>query len=166
MIRSLSCAAIFAGLAMTPIANAQVYKCIDANGKTIYSQAPCPANTKSSNISTKPVAPPPAAASPDGKADAKAAAKSSGPKTAAELEQEFRKRRTEQDEAAKKSQDKLAEAKTREENCKASRNQLASLESGARQARIDEKGERAFLNDEQIAREVERARTAVQSWCK
>ena len=165
MIRLLSCAAIFAGLAMTSIANAQVNKCVDANGKTIYSQAPCLANTKSSNIQTKPVAPS-AAVSPDGKTDTKAAAKSSTPRTAAELEQEFRKRRTEQDEAAKKSQDKLAEAKTREENCKASRNQLANLESGARQARIDDSGERTFLNDEQIAREVERARTAVQNWCK
>lgn len=165
MIRSLSCATIFAGLAMTSIADAQVNKCVDANGKTIYSQAPCPTNTKSSNLRPKPVAPATAVSS-DGKADAKAAAKSSAPKTAAELEQEFRKRRTEQDEAAKKSQDKVAEAKTREENCKASRNQLANLESGARQARIDESGERTFLNDEQIAREVERARTAVQNWCK
>ena len=165
MIRSLSCATIFAGLAMTSIADAQVNKCVDANGKTIYSQVPCPTNTKSSNLRPKPVAPA-AAVSSDGKADAKAAAKSSAPKTAAELEQEFRKRRSDQDEAAKKSQDKLAEAKTREENCKASRNQLANLESGARQARIDESGERTFLNDEQITREVERARTAVQNWCK
>lgn len=165
MVRSLGCAALIAGLALTPTVDAQVNKCIDANGRTVYSQAPCPANTKSSSISTKPVASASSGAA-DGKSDSKAAAKSSGPKTAAELEQEFRKRRTEQSDAAKKEQEKLAEAKTREENCKSSRSQLANLESGARQARLDENGERAFLNDEQIAKEIERTRTAVQSWCK
>jgi len=161
MIRSLSCAAILAASAVTPAAFAQINKCIDANGKIVYSQAPCPVNTKSASIRPNPVSPA-ATGTPDGKAGAKSAA----PKTTAELEQEFRKRRTEQEEASKKAQEKLAEAKIREENCKASRNQLANLESGARQARIDEKGERTFLNDEQLTREVERARTAAQNWCK
>jgi len=32
-------------------AQAQVYKCIDASGKTTYLQSPCPAGAKSSAIS-------------------------------------------------------------------------------------------------------------------
>ena len=149
-------------LAVTAPVQAQVYKCVDASGKTVYSQVPCPANTKSSSVRTAPPAPRPA---PAAGADAKPAA-STGPKTAAELEQEFRKRRTDQEAATKKEQEKFAESKDREENCRTARAQLAGLEAGTRQVRIDEKGERVFLDDSQTARETERMRKAVQDFCK
>lgn len=165
MPRSFTFVMILATFALASLANAQVNKCIDATGKVFYSQTPCPPNTKSSSISPRPAASP-ASGIASSREDEKAGAKSSGPKTTAELEQEFRKRRTEQEEAAKKEQQKLTDAKTKDENCRSSKMQLASLESGARQARIDEKGERTFLNEAQIASEIERARKAVQNWCK
>lgn len=139
-------------------AHAQINKCVDAGGKTFYSQAPCPPNAKSSTIRT---AAPPASPPPGGDA-----AKSAGPKSAAELELDFRKRRTEQAEAAKKDQDKATEARQREENCRSSKGALASIDSGGRQSRINEKGERYVLDDAQAAQERERARLAVEQWCK
>jgi hypothetical protein len=154
-------------------AQAQVYKCIDASGKTTYLQSPCPSGAKSTAISriVPPAPPPPAAgeggtekAGPAG-SDGKAA-KASGPKTAAELEQDFRKRKQEQEKDQEKEQQKLAEAKIREENCRNSRLQIMNLDSGARQLRLDDKGERSYLNDTQIEQEKANARKAVEQWCK
>lgn len=152
-------------LAFPALADAQVYKCVEpASGKTIYLQSPCPAGTRSEAV-RRAVPSAPAAAPAAGDAAGKAA-KSSGPKTAAEMEQEFRKRRQEQEDARKKEEEKSSAASAKEENCNNARQQLASLESGTRQARVDSKGERYFLDDQQIEQEKARARKAVEASCK
>src|SRR5450759_1975828 len=87
--------------AFVSTAHAQVNKCVDAAGKTVYSQGACPKGTKASRIS----APPPVSAGAAAKSGD--AAKGGGPKTAAELEQEFRKRQQEQAEARKKEDEAL-----------------------------------------------------------
>ncbi len=148
---------------MAAHARAQINKCVDAGGKTFYSQAPCPPSSKSSTI--RPAAPPASPPAASGAATS-GAAKSSGPKSAAELELEFRKRRTEQAEAAKKDQDKATEARQREENCRSSKGTLASIDSGGRQSRVNDKGERYVLDDAQAAQERDRAKQAVEQWCK
>jgi hypothetical protein len=150
-------------------AQAQVYKCVDANGKTTYLQSPCPSGAKSSAISRivppAPAQPEPAAG--NGGADkAGKAAKASGPKTPAELEQDFRKRKQEQEKLQEKEEQKLADAKIREENCRNSRLRIINLESGARQLRMDEKGERSYLNESQIEQEKADARKLAEQWCK
>lgn len=159
MLRPAYLLILLAGGALSFPVSAQINKCVDSNGKTVYSQSPCPATAKASSIRQAPAGAPSAPASGG-------AAKAVAPKSAAELDRDFKKRRSEQEEAAKKDQDKVAEAKTREENCKSAKGQLVNLQSGGRQVRLDENGERSFLNDEQVARETERARQAVQSWCK
>lgn len=168
MIRILRYTLALPLLFSATLAQAQVNKCVDAAGKTVYSQSPCPANTKSSNVrqSVPAGSAAPAAATGATSSNAIGTAKPSGPKTTAELEQEFRKRQTEQAEAQKKTQDKVAETKGREENCRASRAQLASLEIGGRQTRTDEKGERYTLDDSQTSVETEKARKSIQEWCK
>src|SRR6266513_2564391 len=85
-------------------AQAQVHKCVDAAGKIVYLQDPCPANMKSGTMSRNVLSAP--AASP---ADSPAA-KSAAHKTAAEQEMAFRKRQQEQAKAAKESGQKDAEA--------------------------------------------------------
>ena len=151
-------------------AQAQVYKCIDASGKTTYLQSPCPSGAKSTAISrTVPPAPPqaePAVGGADKADKAGKAAKASGPKTAAELEQDFRKRKQEQEKAREKEEQKLAETKAREENCRNSRLQVINLESGARQLRVDEKGNRNYLDEGQIEQEKANARKLAEQWCK
>ena len=154
---------------------AQVHKCIDASGKTTYLQSPCPSGDKSTAISrTVPPAPPqsePAAGvggadKADKAGKAGKAAKASGPKSAAELEQDFRKRKQEQEKAREKEEQKLAETKAREENCRKSRLQIANLESGVRQSWIDEKGERQGLDEAGLEREKANARKLAEQWCK
>lgn len=157
--------------ALPAAAHAQVNKCVDrATGKTTYLQSPCPPSTRSETV----IKAAPAAAPADSRAGSgnkgdspkAGAGKAGGPKTAAELEQDFRKRRQEQDDARKKDEEKLAQAKVKEDNCRNARTQLITIESGVRQARVNEKGERIFLEDAQIEQEKVRARSAVNQWCK
>jgi Skp family chaperone for outer membrane proteins len=146
---------------------AQVHKCVDAAGRVVYSQDPCPANMKSDTMSrNRPSAP---AASPaDSSADKAAkgdAAKNAAPKTAAEQEQAFRKRQQDQAKAAKESGQKAAEAQQKTENCRSSRERLAQFEIGGRISRINAQGERYFLEDAQIEQEKARARADVALSC-
>ena len=141
---------------------AQVYKCVGSDGKTVYAQSPCPAKTKSSTIrqgmssSSAPAEPGAAAAG---------TAASAGPKTAAEQEVDFQKRRQAQADAAKKDADKAEETRQKAENCTNAKSTLASLQQGGRQTRMNDKGERYFLSDDQLAQETSRAKQAVGSWC-
>lgn len=134
-------------------AQAQVYKCVGAAGKTVYSQTPCPEGAKSTTLGRS-------APAPSGAAGAPAAQKS-----AAQLEQEFRKRHVEQEKAEKKNSEQAAQTKEKEENCRSARAQLVSLDSGMRQMRVNEKGERYYLEDAQMGQEKARARRAVETSC-
>ena len=136
-------------------AHAQVYKCVGAGGKTVYSQVPCPQGARSTTLNSSHAAPPPAAG-----------AAPAAQKSAAQLEQEFRKRRQEQAEADKKGKEQAAQAKDKEENCRNARTQLVSLDSGVRQMRVNDKGERYYLDDSQVQQEKARARRAVDNSCK
>jgi len=150
-------------------AQAQVHKCVDAAGKIIYTQDPCPANTKSGTMSRNVLSAPaasPAASPADSPADkAAAAAKSTAPKTAAEQEQAFRQRQQEQAKASKQAQQKSAEAQAKELNCRNARERLAQYDIGGRLSRITAQGERYYMDDAQIEQEKSRARADIAQAC-
>jgi hypothetical protein len=142
-------------------AHAQVYKCVDAKGKTVYSQSPCPANTKSKTLEANPTPPAPAsAAAPSSSAPAK------GPADPRKADAEFKKRQLEEQEAKKKAAASNEETKAKQENCGRAKGSLAQYEAGGRITRYNPKGEREFLTDEEIAREKARAQDLVQQYCK
>jgi len=153
---------LIACFSLPGVAFAQINKCVDTSGKTIYSQGPCPKGSKASSIAT--AAPKALATDPAGKAGD--APTTSGPKTLAEQEQEFRKRQQAQAELRKKEDERIAQAKNDEENCVAARRHLASIELGGRQSGINDKGERFFLDDAQIEQEKQRARQSISIFCK
>ena len=163
---SIVCAAAL--LAATQ-AQAQVFKCVDAKGKTVYSQTPCPAGATTSVLGTKP--PPPAPAEPAAK-DAAAKGKPAGkadpskPETTAEKDLEFRKRQEERAEADKKAADELAATKRKEDDCRRAREQVAQYDMGGRIMRMDDKGERYYLDDAQIAQERARAQATADQSCR
>jgi len=149
-------------------AQAQVHKCVDAAGKIIYTQDPCPANTKSGTMSRNVLSAPaasPAASPADSPADKAAAAKSTAPKTAAEQEQAFRQRQQEQAKASKQAQQKSAEAQAKEQNCRNARERLAQYDIGGRLSRINAQGERYYMDDAQIEQEKSRARADMAQAC-
>jgi hypothetical protein len=152
-------------LAAAPVAAQQLYKYVGPDGKVQYSDRPPPGGQKAEKVTgtrggTVSSGAPAAAAAGEG------AAKSSGPRSLAEQEQEFRKRRLEAEEKAAKNA-KLAEDKrARDESCAALRTQLAGVQSGARIARINEQGDRVFLEDDGIQQEIQRLQREIASTCK
>ncbi len=148
-------------------AGAGLYKWIDADGKVHYSDQPPPDGAKQQEIKTPKSAAPasvPANATPGAAAPSQAAAK--GPKTPAEQEMEFRKRRVEATEAEAKRQQEAQANAEKQRNCEAARNRVKQIEAGGRVAKAGANGETVYLGDEEIAREMADARKAADSWCK
>ncbi len=148
---ALSITALITSALVAAPASAQVYKCVDGAGKTIYSQAPCAPGQSSKTISSSP--PPEApAATPGGKPPPNP-------------EQEFRKRQSERAEADKKAAEEEAKTKQRQEACTRAREALAQFEMGGRFYGIDAKGERYYYDDNRIAQEKARAQASVSQNC-
>ena len=145
-------------------AHAQVFKCVDANGKTVYLQSPCPSGAKSTRLAA-PASPAAAAPAPaDKKGDPKAASK--GPQTAAEREMEFRKRQVEKEAADKKAAEESSQTAALQENCIRAKEQMSAYEAGGRISRVNPQGERYFLDDNQLASEKAKAQLMVAQNCK
>ena len=142
------------GMLLAAPASAQVYKCVDASGKTVYSQQPCPAGDTSKVISrSAPPEPAPAEAKPGGKPPASP-------------EQEYRKRQAERAEADKKASEEEARKKQQQDACNRAREALAQFDMGGRFTGVDAKGERYFYDDNRIAQERARAQQTANEACK
>ncbi|MFH1605210.1 MAG: DUF4124 domain-containing protein [Pseudomonadota bacterium] len=143
-------------------ASAQMYKWVDENGKVHYSDKPPPSNIKIEKL-RRTVTSAPAPSEVKGGA-AKDAAKA-GPMTLIEQDQAFRKRQQEAAKAEQEAAQKQAQAREREQNCKRAKIALAQYQAGGLQMRINEKGERVYLDEKQIAQDAERARQDVAKAC-
>ena len=146
-------ALLFAGAA-----HAQ-YRWVDKDGKTRYGDTP-PPGVKATPLGAPASGSAPAAASKDAKsADAK-----KGPMTAAEKEQDYRKRQAD----AKKDQEKSAKsekaAAEKVENCTRAKEYKLTLDSG-RVARTNAAGERYYMDEAQLATEQVKAQQVIQQFC-
>jgi hypothetical protein len=139
-----------AALALAAAALAQQYKWIDENGRVRYGDTP-PPGVKATPI-RGPSGPAPAAAT-------------KGEKDKLSPEAAFRKRQ----EDAAKDREKQAQSEEqlalKKENCARAQESVRQLESGQRIARTDSKGERYYLEDADIAKELARSRQAMQQAC-
>ena len=149
--------AIGLALCMALPATAQtMYKWVDANGEVHYSDKPPPSNVKTETLRI-----------PEQAAGAPAASTAEkGPKSLAEQDQAFRQRQADAAKAQAEQARKSAEARDRAENCKRAKAALTNLELGGRQTRIDSKGERVFLTDEEITQATAQARKDAAAACK
>ena len=145
------------GLTLSAVAQAQIKCWTTADGKRACGDAP-PAGAKVTTIRapSSPADAAPGAASKDSK---------KGPMTAAEKEQDYRKRQAEAQKTAAKADEKQKEDDVKRENCAGAKENLAALEGGQRIQRTDAKGERYFLEDAQREQETAKARTQVQQAC-
>jgi hypothetical protein len=133
-------------LALAPLAMAQLYKWVDKDGKVHYSDQPPPATaTKQINVAPGPSTPAP---------------------SALEKDKTLEKTRTESREAAKKAEDTEKVAKQRQEECDKARSYLKGLENGGRFVTFDAKGDRVFMEQDQIDAETAKARKNVEEACK
>lgn len=152
-----------AGLVAAPSAAQQLYKYTGPDGKVVYSDRPPAEGAKAEKVTGRvsSVAPGGAAAASGGDA-----AKSGAPKSSAEQEQDFRKRRLEAEEKANKDAKLAEEKRAQDASCAAARRQLSGLQSGARVARINEQGEREFLEDNGVQQEIQRMQGEIARACK
>lgn len=142
---------ILAYMALPAAAHAQIMKCIGAGGRIEFAAA-CPPGTR---------------AEATGIRNNPGAAPATAQKSLSERDADFRKRRLEQQETAKKADEKSQEAKDRQQNCENAQAYLRSLQSGIRIGKTDPKtGERVYLEDADRAVEITRAQRAVDTNCK
>jgi hypothetical protein len=175
-----SCAlAVFIGAVASP-ALAQ-WKWRDANGSVQFSDRPPPITVPERNILQRPAKAPAPSGSPSAADNANpsptaqgqtvspkapATPTSAGAANPADAELERRRKAADQEKADKAKADEERRKATRAENCARARSAAATYESGQRVARINEQGEREFLDDRQRAEEAKRARDAMASECR
>lgn len=145
------------------VSQAQI-KCWTENGKRVCGDNP-PAGAKTTAIRGTSSAPAPVAPADPAAKDAAGKADRKGPLTPAEQEQEYRRRQAEAQKAAEKSAAEQRERAAKHEACEQAKAAMRTYESGQRVARTDDKGERYFLDDAQIAQERNKARQAMQKAC-
>lgn len=154
---------VLALLVMALPASAAMYKWVDQNGKVHYSDQPPPDGARQSGVVNTPA---PHTSTPPTTSPAPAGAAPKGPKTAAELEMEFRKRRVEATEAEAKRQQEAQAAEEKKRNCAQATNRLVALQTGGRITKHGTDGETVYLSDAEIAQELGDARKIADSWCK
>lgn len=155
-------------LAVAGAAQAQ-WKWRDAKGNVQYSDMPPPPGTPEKDVLQRPSnARPSIVVGPPG-APASAASEprpaASAP-TKAEQEAAARQKKEQDGEAARKKEEERRIAAQRRENCARAQANLRDLQSGARLTRTNDKGERIFMDEAQIAAEVNRARDVITSECR
>lgn len=145
-----------------PPALAQQWMWRDKAGRVTASDRPPPRDIAEKDILQRPM---PESRRVASVAPAASAASAAAP-TALEREVQARKKATEAEQAAKTRADEERNAARRAENCRNARNNLATLESGVRVARTNDKGEREFLEDAARNEEIRRAREVIASECR
>ena len=137
-------------LAVATLASAQLYKYVDKNGKTVYTDQPPPdADPKAMRIpsSAQGSAPPPA-------------------KSAVAQDKELQKGRDKAKENEKKAEDTAARARQQEELCASATMAYQQYSQGGRMTKLDEKGEKIFLGDAEIDAARESAKRKMDEVCK
>ena len=137
----------------------QTYKWRDASGTVQYSDTPPPLGAKDVQQLRK-AAPPAQSAAPA------ASSSASAPKGYAEQDAEYRKRVAAKQEADAKQAKSDEEERNRARNCELAKSQLAALEAGARMVKLDSRGERQALSDEEREQARMDSKKAVDTWCK
>jgi len=181
-MKKLLIACFCMSLLMSTTAFAEVYKWKDKSGKTQYSDTPplsnIPYTTLSGKKSAQPAQPAPA---PDPNKAAEAA-KSGAPAPGTpgapvnpndpnasknKVSEELKEKAAKEAEAKKQQEEKQqAEKQAKEQACKAARSRLAQFEQGGRIYRVNERGEREYYGDKEIAAEIENAKSDVAANCE
>ena len=160
--------AVLAGLASVSLCGEALaqWKWRDSRGQVHASDIPPPRDIPDKDVMQRPevVVRKPAAVAVAMPASAASAAAPG--KAAVDPELEERRRRAEQEQVARAKADEQKAAAIRKENCQRAREQVATLDSGQRIARVKADGEREILDDEQRAKESRRVRELIASDCR
>ena len=159
------CLLVVAAAVLAAPALAQ-WKWRDANGRITVSDLPPPREIADKDILKRPGAQRSAPSEPAAAASFPASAAASAARPSVDKELEARRRAAEQQRQTKAKAEEERLAAVRADNCKRARMHMATLESGQRMARINDKGEREVLDDQTRADEMRRAREVIGSDCR
>lgn len=137
------------GLALAPLAGAQLYKYVDKDGKTVYTDQP-PPSVDSKAIRVQPSA---------GPAPAPAAAPSKSP-------QDVQKARDADKDKAKKAEDEARNAAAKQANCNVAKQQFQHYQDGGKIYKYNAAGERELMNDDDIEAARARSKRELDEACK
>ena len=156
-------------LALAASAEAQ-WKWRDAKGNVQYSDLPPPPGVPEKDILLRPASAvrPTIIVTPIGVAASAASAPkpaASGP-TKAELDAAARQKQEQDGQTAKQKEEERRLAEQKRENCSRAQANLRDLQSGTRLTRTNDKGERVYMDEAQIAVEMARARDLITSECR
>ena len=151
-------------LCAAPLLAFAQWQWVDNAGRRVFSDQPPPADIAPNRILKQPGQRGPALAPPETAAPATTAAALPKP-SGTDPVLERKRKEAEAAEAAKKkaADEKFAQAKA--ENCARAKESKATLDSGHRIARMNEKGEKEFLDDKQRDAEVKRIQTIIARDC-
>lgn len=139
--------------ALAPAALAQLYKSVDKDGKTVYSDTP-PANTDSKQINV-PVSRPTDAPSP-----------AAAPKSAVERDKDLEKGRKAAAEKQKKADEAAGRVAQNELRCTQLKGNFEMYAQGGKIQKTNDKGEREIMSDAEIESARERTRREMEEACK
>ena len=140
-------AAVAALVAFVPLAGAELYKYVDKNGRTVYADQP-PAGIDSKVVKDANVS----SAAP--------------PKTALEKDKAQEKGRKEAREKADKADKTAARDREQEQRCQQARQNVQAYQEGGRMYKYNDKGEREFMGEEDIAAGLKKAQRDMDEACK
>lgn len=156
-------------IALPTLGHAELYKWKDKNGQTQYTDTPPPSNIKLENIRGKKIL------SPTGKEPLSAVTDPqpvpvsvSPPPQMPTISEEDAAAKIRQESAEREKQNKQekeAQAKLKEENCKAAKANLQSYAQGGRVYKMNDKGEREYLDDAGLKQGADKARSEVAQYC-
>lgn len=184
-IQQLLCLFCASTLLLPILAHAEMYKWKDKNGVTQYTHTPPPYGAKQLQFGNKkprkdaamqPTGREPLSqVIPDGQAavPAKAPGNVAGKDVADDAknkpklnEEEAAKKRQQDAETEKKmKQEKEAQTKAKEKNCIAAKSNLETYKQGGRVAKVNEKGERAYMDDNALKAGQDEARKQIDEFC-
>lgn len=160
----------FAFLAISGLSQAEIYKWKDKDGKVRYSDTPPPSNIKQEPITGKKKPVVPTGKAPLAPVDSAVTAPavtipkdSEPPKNAEDEAAEKRQRSAEAEKNFK--QEKEAEANRKAENCAAAKANMQTYTQGGRVYKMNESGEREYLDEKGFAQGREKAQQEINENC-
>ncbi|WP_020168137.1 MULTISPECIES: DUF4124 domain-containing protein [Methylotenera] len=159
-------------IALPSLSYAELYKWKDKNGQMQYTDTPPPSNIKLENLKGKknlsPTGKEPLSTVTNPQAVPAAAPRTfiEPPTSTANPEDAAAKIRQQNAEAEKKNkQEKESQAKLKAENCKAAKANYESYAQGGRIYKMNEKGEREYMDDAGLEQGANKARGEMAKYC-
>lgn len=153
-----------------PLSASAQWQWVDKDGRKVYSDQPPPSEVPEKSILRRAGQAPRVSFSPAAAAAPEAAAapaRSGAAKpTGVDKELEEKTRKADEAEKARRAAEEQKVAQAKAENCQRARQGKATLDSGIRVARLNDKGEREIIDDQARAVEQQRMQSVIDADCK